>query len=118
MEVNIGLKIKKLRKRNKDTLKELATKIQYDYSNLSKVERGLYGASYDLLRRISIVYDINPNYFFDNLTEPEGKLLISDKLETEDLKEKYKFEVDGEEATDEEIMAAIRLIRQLRPKQD
>ena len=49
----IGAKIKELRKKNKDTLKQLAEKVDYDYSNLSKVERGKYTASVELLKKIT-----------------------------------------------------------------
>lgn len=117
MEYHVGLKIKQLRKENKDTLKSLAKKIDYDWSNLSKVERGIYGASIDLIKKITDVYKVNPGYFFgDNFTEAEGNLLVEENLEPSDLKGKYNFIVDGEEATEDEIMEAIRLIRLLRPK--
>lgn len=115
MNVRVGLKIKKLRKEHKDTLKELAEKIDYDWSNLSKVERGIYGASFDLLRRITDVYGVNPNYFFEGLTESEGKVLAGNDLELQKLMDNYTFVIDGVEATEEEIKAAIKLIRQLRP---
>lgn len=115
MNVKLGLKIKKLRKEHKDTLKSLAEKIDYDWSNLSKVERGVYGASYDLLCRISNVYNVNPNYFFEGLTEAEGKVLAGEELNETKLREQYKFVIDGVEATEEEIKAAVKLIRQLRP---
>jgi transcriptional regulator with XRE-family HTH domain len=112
MVEQIGLKIKKLRKENKDTLKSLAMKIDYDWSNLSKVERGLCGASVDLLSKITEVYNINPNYFFEGLTDAEGKVLAGDDMD------KYKFVIDGVQATEEEITAAVRLIRQLRPESE
>jgi transcriptional regulator with XRE-family HTH domain len=53
MEKHVGLKIRQLRKDHKDSLKELAKKVDYDWSNLSKVERGIYGASVDLLKKIT-----------------------------------------------------------------
>lgn len=116
MGLHVGLKIKQLRKEHKDTLKSLADKIDYDWSNLSKVERGIYGASIDLIKKIIEVYGVSPSYFFDNFTEAEGKLLLEGNLEPSGLKEKYDFVVDGEPATDDEIKEAIRLIRLLRPK--
>jgi transcriptional regulator with XRE-family HTH domain len=118
MEKHVGLKIKDLRKENKDTLKSLAEKIDYDWSNLSKVERGVYGASVDLLKKIAEVYDVNPNYFFsDGFTKSEGNLIVEETIDPSDLKKKYKFtNDDGLEATEEEIIEAIKLIRLLRPK--
>jgi transcriptional regulator with XRE-family HTH domain len=119
MEKHVGLKIKELRKQNKDTLKTLAEKIDYDWSNLSKVERGIYGASVDLLKKIAEVYDITPDYFFGvGFTKSEGKLIVEETIDPSDLKKKYKFiDDDGLEATEEEIIEAIKLIRLLRPKQ-
>jgi transcriptional regulator with XRE-family HTH domain len=122
MEKHVGLKIKQLRKENKDTLKDLAKKVDYDWSNLSKVERGIYGASVDLLRKITEVYNVNPSYFFsDDFTEAEGHLILEDDLDPSVLRKKYRFiskNGEGVEATDEELIEAIKLIRLLRPKTD
>ena len=91
--MNIGTKIRILRTENKDTLRSLAEKIEYNLSNLSKIERGKIEVSIDLLQRIINVYDVDANYFFDN-----GKRLV----------------IEGIEATDEEITEAVKLIRFLR----
>lgn len=114
MSESIGKKIKQLRKDNKDTLKSLAEKIDYDWSNLSKVERGVYVASVDLIKRIADIYDVNPNYFFVGLTDPESQLFKDENIELESLKNKYEFVKNSINATDEEIMEAILLIRQIR----
>lgn len=115
----MGLKIRKLRKENKDSLKDLAEKVDYDWSNLSKVERGIYGASVDLIKKVSEVYDVNPAYFFgDRFTDSESNLIIEDNLDVTDLKEKYRFVVDGVEATDDEIKEAVKLIRLLKHRKE
>ena len=89
--MNIGIKIRILRTENKDTLQDLAQKIEYDKSNLSKIERGKYDIPVDLLQRIIDVYKIDPRYFFET---PEELIKIG--------------------ATDEEIVQAIELIRSIR----
>jgi transcriptional regulator with XRE-family HTH domain len=120
MEKHVGFKIKQLRKEKKDTLKELAQKVDYDWSNLSKVERGVYGASIELLKKIAEVYEVSPNYFFsEGFTGTEGSLIIEDNLDPSELRKKYRFvskDGEGVEATDEEIIEALKLIRLLRPK--
>lgn len=117
MKENIGTKIKKIRLENKDTLKGLAEKINYDYSNLSKVERGKYGASIELIKSIANVYQVSPNYFFEgNFTDAEGKLLLEEDLTPSALSQKYEITVDGLEASEDEIKEAVRLIRMLRNK--
>lgn len=93
--MNIGTKIRILRTENNDTLRSLSEKIKYDLSNLSKIERGKVEISLEILQRIIDVYDVDANFFFNN-----GKKLV----------------IGGIEATDEEIMEAVRLIRFLRSK--
>lgn len=115
LKEHAGIKIKKIRLKHKDTLKDLADKVDYNFSNLSKVERGVYRASLDLIKKISEVYDVNPNYFLgEGFTESEGRLLIEDDLNPSALKEKYDFTIDGVEATEDEIKEAVKLIRFLR----
>lgn len=117
MEKHVGLKIKQLRLENKDTLKDLARKLDYDYSNLSKIERGVYGVKVEILKKITEIYNVNPKYFFDDdFTESEGNLIVEEIMDPSDLKKKYRFENDGVEATEEEIIAALKLIRLMRPK--
>lgn len=114
-QINVGKKIREVRKMHKDTLKELSEKINYDLSNLSKVERGKYAATVELLNKIIKVYKLSPTYFFGNdFTKSESELLLEENLELSDLKDKYSFVVDGVSATDDEIIEAIRLIRYLR----
>lgn len=112
----VGDKIKKLRKENKDTLKSLAEKIDYDWSNLSKIERGVYGTSIDILKKIAEVYKVNPNYFFgDNYTESEVEILLEKDLTPDELKKKFNFIMpDGVPATDEEIETMVKYAMALR----
>lgn len=86
--MDIGKKIRILRTENKDTLRSLAEKIDYDLSNLSKVERGKYEVPVDLLQKIIDVYKVDPRYFFN-----------------------IPVEFTNAGATDEEILQAIKLIR-------
>ncbi|MCM3637722.1 helix-turn-helix domain-containing protein [Sporosarcina luteola] len=101
----IGEKLKKLRKENKDTLRELANKINYDWSNLSKIERGKYGITPDLLKDILDVYGVDPNDFLGNVLRT---------TDTGVSRYEKRFVVDGMETTEREIADAIRLIRYFR----
>ena len=114
-EESIGSKIRKLRIERKDTLMSLAKKLDIDFSSLSKIERSDREASADLIRKIVEVYLVDPKYFFgEGFTESEGQLLLEENLQPSELKKKYKFIVDGVEATEEEIKDAISLIRRYR----
>lgn len=86
--MDIGTKIRILRTENNDTLQSLSEKIEYDKSNLSKIERGKYDIPVDLLQKIIDVYKIDPRYFFN---VPAELINIG--------------------ATDKEILHAIKLIR-------
>ena len=88
----IGLKIRQARKHNKDTLKDLAEKIDYDWSNLSKIERGVYGITPEMLSKIMNTYGLPFEYFL------EGS----------------EFVVDDVEVTEKEMIEAIRLVRYFR----
>lgn len=101
--MHIGAKIRQLRKENKDTLKILAEKIDYDLSNLSKVERGLMSISPQLLNDILDTYKTDPDDFFG----------YPYKLDNPSSAE-YKVVVDGIETTEKEIIEAVRLIRYFR----
>ncbi|HFK1408739.1 MULTISPECIES: helix-turn-helix transcriptional regulator [Bacillus] len=54
----IRFKIKETRRNFVDILQSFDPKINYDYSNLSKVERGVYTPSLELLNKISQVYNL------------------------------------------------------------
>lgn len=112
---DVGMKMRNLRKNKKDSLKVLAEKIDYDWSNLSKMERGIYTPSVEIINKIIKVYNVDSSYFFgDQFTESESELLTEKDLTPSDLKQKYSFVIDGVEATDKEIKEAIRLIRHFR----
>lgn len=91
----LGKKLRALRLTNNDTLKSLAEKIDYNWSNLSKIERGVYRIQSKQLQDIFRVYGVDPAEFFGH---DYDRTII----------------VDGTEATEKEMMEAIRLIRLIR----
>jgi transcriptional regulator with XRE-family HTH domain len=109
-------KIKLLRKENGDTLKELANKINYDYSNLSKVERGIYHPSLELLGKVADVYNVPMTYFFEkeNYTSNEMNFLHEVDLNSEDLLKKYDLMLDGKKLSKTEFKFVTDVIRKLR----
>jgi transcriptional regulator with XRE-family HTH domain len=115
---NIGMRVKTIRKKHKDTLKALAEKIDYDWSNLSKIERGIYTVSTEILEKIAKVYNIDISYFFygedEGFTLNESNVLYSTDLSVESLKENFNLEIDGKPASDEEIEEMIKHIRLYR----
>jgi transcriptional regulator with XRE-family HTH domain len=111
-------KIKVLRKENGDTLKKLAKKINYDYSNLSKIERGIYQPSLELLEKIADIYNVNLTYFFGEdttYTLKENIFKIGEvNLNCEDLLKKYDLMLDGKKLSKTEFKFVTEVIRTLR----
>ena len=72
--MSIGYAIRQLRKQQKLTLRELATRSGVDVGNLSRIERNILGLSDNLLRRISQGLAVTPAYLYkysEQLTEHE-----------------------------------------------
>ncbi len=116
-DLQIMNRIKELRKKNGHTLKELAAKINYDYSNLSKVERGIYRPSLELIQKISDVYCVDIKTFFEEESEyspTECDFLGNLEIASEDLKKKYNLKLDGERLTEGEVDFIVSIIRNLR----
>lgn len=109
-------KIRELRQKKGDTIKELANKIQYDFSNLSKIERGLITPSLKLLSKIADIYDVPIAYFLEEepLSKAEQSLIKDLELSSSDLMNNYKFMLDGKEVTNQEADFIITMIRKLR----
>jgi transcriptional regulator with XRE-family HTH domain len=116
--ITVKLKIKEIRKLNGDTLKELASKINYDYSNLSKIERGVYSPSLSLLTKIANVYSVKVRDLFESQTDyytQEEESLIKDiDISLNEISKMYRIEIDGEKITEEELKFIVSTIRILR----
>lgn len=72
LEQDIGLIIRQLRKRNNHTLKDLGDRVNFNYSNLSKIERGDRKPTFELLEALSKLYDVPMSYFFREKETPNG----------------------------------------------
>lgn len=110
-------RIKQLRKKNGDTLKELAMKLNYDYSNLSKIERGIHVPSLELLRKIAEVYNVNMSYFFvgeNRYTAAETSFMDELDICREEFLQKYNIMLDGQKLSKTELELIVEIIRKLR----
>lgn len=104
-------KIKETRKRFGDTLQSLARKINYDYSNLSKVERGVYTPTVDLLQKIATTYNIEIcDLIFPSSITGKKNLDIEDM----ELLECYTFTLNEEEISKEELLFLIQTLKVMR----
>ncbi|HDR8464815.1 TPA: helix-turn-helix transcriptional regulator, partial [Bacillus cereus] len=106
-------RIKEIRKQFGDTLQSLACKIDYDYSNLSKVERGVYTPSLELLNKIANVYKIE---ITDLLYQPELHDKKNIALEYKNISENYSLQLDGKQISEDELEFLIQSVRLFRHK--
>lgn len=107
------VRIKEVRKKFGDTLQSLSEKIDYDYSNLSKVERGIYAPSLELLHKIANVYNID---ITDLLILENSYTKKKIPLENTNISEDYSFSIDGQKLSEDEIDILIQSIRIFRNK--
>ncbi|KXY82734.1 MULTISPECIES: helix-turn-helix transcriptional regulator [Bacillus] len=104
-------KIKETRKRFGDTLQSLAEKINYDYSNLSKVERGVYTPTLDLLHKIATVYNMEICDLIVHSNVASKKNLDIEDME---LLKCYTFTLNEEEISKEELAFLIQTLKIMR----
>ncbi len=121
---NWGKRVRELRLQHKDTLKELAEKIEYDHSNLSKIERGIYKGQIDIFQKIADVYGVDVSYFsytdgeLETFTDNEKELIFEPDLSKETIKKKYSLidneDLGGQPLSDDEIEFIIEQVKSLR----
>jgi transcriptional regulator with XRE-family HTH domain len=67
-----GSKIREIREKNKDTLEELAKKMNMSWSALGKLERGERRITPEILEQVAKVYDMPLSFFFgEEITIPD-----------------------------------------------
>lgn len=74
MKLEMGKKLKRLRKHKNLTLQEVGDMIGYDYSGLSKIERGEREISLDLLVQLCDIYETSLDSLLGIKKEPPKDL--------------------------------------------
>jgi transcriptional regulator with XRE-family HTH domain len=64
LSLTFGSNLRRLRKQAGMTISEFAGKINSDVGNLSRLERGLQGASFDFIEKAALVLSIDASEFF------------------------------------------------------
>ncbi|WP_216829053.1 helix-turn-helix domain-containing protein [Alkalihalobacterium elongatum] len=106
---HIGERIKSLRLEQGLTLKELGEAIDFNYSNLSKIERGTRKPAIEVLESLSNYFDIDISYFFTG----ERRIHKKDNPE-ENLLVYLSEEMKRHNISLEELKKIIREIDQVR----
>jgi transcriptional regulator with XRE-family HTH domain len=103
-----GKRIRSLRESRKDTLEDLAEKLNMTWSSLGKYERGERKITPELLEQIAKIYDVPFSYFFGEETKPPNEL--------KELGAEWVTFVKGmkeREITPEEIKAILNIMKKI-----
>ncbi|TYR75540.1 helix-turn-helix transcriptional regulator [Rossellomorea vietnamensis] len=115
---NIGSILRDLRKKNKLTLIELGEKIDFNYSNLSKIERGERKPTFELLESLSDLYGVPmADFFRERKTLSEEMFALEDDIE--ERKIKWMTLIDESEDkgySPDELREIIKLVENIRKK--
>lgn len=106
---NISKKIKDIRIKNGLTLEELGEKINFNFSNLSKIERGLRSPTLELLEKLAEFYEVPLSYFFGEAIEVPDQLK---KIGTEWIT--FVEEMEEKEITPSEIKAIMEILNKMK----
>lgn len=104
----VGKKIRELRVKNGHTLEQLGSKLNFNYSNLSKIEREVRTPSVELLKEIAEIYDVPLSYFFGKEQEiPEELKKVGVEWVT------FAEEMEERNITPEEIKAILDIVKKV-----
>jgi transcriptional regulator with XRE-family HTH domain len=106
---NISKKIREVRQKNGNTLEELAKKLNFNTSNLSKIERGIRRPTIELIEQISKIYDVPLTYFFGEKGDVPKELK---ELGTDWVA--FVEEMEEKEITPDEIKAILEIMNKMK----
>lgn len=104
----IGDKIREIRLKHKHTLEELGEKINFNPSNLSKIERGIRKPAIELVEQLAKIYDVPLSYFFGEEGEVSTELR---EIGVEWIT--FIEEMEEKEITPDEIKAIIDIMNKM-----
>lgn len=103
-----GQRIRWIREKNKDSMEELAKKMNMSWSTLGKYERGERRITPELLEEVAKVYDVPISYFYGDAQElPEALKRHGEGWV------KFAEEMEEKKLTPEQIKATLELLEKL-----
>jgi transcriptional regulator with XRE-family HTH domain len=105
---DISKKIREIRTKHGHTLEELGEKLNFNPSNLSKIERGIRKPQIELIEQMAKIYDVPLTYFFGEQQEApeELKAIGADWVS-------FVEEMEEKNITPDEIKAIMELINKM-----
>nr|WP_312837931.1 helix-turn-helix transcriptional regulator [Atlantibacter hermannii] len=116
-EMNVGEKIRQIRKAKKITLNQLATLADSDVGNLSRLERGLQGYSDALIKKIATALEVPVSELFSsNIVSDTVGIYSINSLAKEGREDVYRVDVldvsasAGDGSPSKDVVEVIRSI--------
>lgn len=103
-----GNRIRELRENKKDTLEDLAKKLNMSWSTLGKYERGERRITPELLEQIAKVYDTPISYFYGEVQE-----LPKELKKYGDGWVSFAKEMKEKKLTPEQIKAVVEMLEKM-----
>lgn len=100
--MEIGAKIKKLRKEKKLTQGELAERAGISGNHLSRLERGVFQPSIDVVKRLAKALDVN----VDGILSGEDELAPAVSIKNKELTERVRM-IDQLEPEDQQAIMRV-----------
>lgn len=122
--MDFGRKFIKARNRKGMEQKDAAALLDISPGFLSKIENNKKRPNIDLILKAAELYSVKPVFFFDDPEDIDIESLRSDKnmqfiqdleaLSDNEIKEKYRIQLDGKELSASELKGIMAYVRSLR----
>ena len=115
----IGRRLKECREKTKLTQAQVAEKIGIERVSVSNYEIGRVSPPWDVLIKFADLFNTSTDYLLGNTDDPDKPFVdepdtIDLELEDEEILQKFRLKLDGEELTKEESLHLINYLRSLR----
>jgi transcriptional regulator with XRE-family HTH domain len=127
LEIEFGENFIKARKRKGVDQKTAAAALDISAAFLSKVENDKQKPSIELIMNAAEYYRVKPGFFFESAEQLDINMLYErnqnfiediDRLSDEEIRKKYKVQLDGKELTETELKGIMAYVRSLRSMEE
>ncbi|MDQ0816026.1 transcriptional regulator with XRE-family HTH domain [Bacillus pumilus] len=113
MKHKLGERIKQLREKNDWSLRELESRVNINYSVLSRIESGKRPVTDSELLKFADIFDVSTDYLVGRSVNPDYKIIDDNKIESDpDLQIAFKDASDFSEEARQETINFINYIKQ------
>ncbi|MEX3914369.1 helix-turn-helix domain-containing protein [Bacillus paralicheniformis] len=105
----LGLKLKKIRKKRMLTLRDIEEQLGITHSYLSKVEWGVTNPSLKTLEKLALFFKVDKSYFFEGEKED---------VHLESITENYDLKFQGVKVSEKELYLLMEVLRAFRKNAD